>query len=65
VWDVKDSKVIEKASDGIEIQSISELIVALLSIYEALGAKGSRDAVMRNIELIAKIQKIGRIICAS
>jgi hypothetical protein len=61
VWDIKKSEVsavIEKAKEyGIEIKYIGELLVELVSTYMVIGAKGSRDHIMRTVELMALIQK--------
>ena len=59
VWNVKDGEVIEKAEKyGIEIKYVGDLLMELVSTYMALGAKGSRDPIMRTVELMALIGKI-------
>lgn len=62
VWEIKKSElneVREKASKyGIEIKRIGELLMELVGTHMVIGAKGSRDHIMRTIELMALIQNI-------
>lgn len=59
VWNVQHGSVIEKAEKyGVEIKYISELLMELISSRMALGAKGSRDPIVRTIELMALIESI-------
>lgn len=53
VWDVQERSVVEQAKEmyGIEIWFFKDLLKALVTFSKIKGAKGSRDDVMRLVEI--------------
>lgn len=59
VWNVQEKSVVEQAKKiyGIEIWFFEKLLTDLISFAKVRGAKGSRDDIMRIVEIFALMGK--------
>jgi len=55
VWDVQEKSVVEQAKKiyGIEVWFLQKLLMRLIAFAKDRGAKGSRDDIMRIVEMFA------------